>query len=62
MTDKEFMFYMISPYRTSKPDGTMYKNFSEAKDAAERFSEKENRTYYIVECCMVCNTVAEMEV
>ena len=60
MTDKEYMFYMISPLQTAKPDGTRYENYQMAKEAAERFSEKENRKYYVIECCMVCNTVAEI--
>ena len=60
MKDKEFMFYMINPLPTTKPYGTRYETFKVAKETAERFSEKENRKYYVIECCMVCNTVAEI--
>lgn len=60
MKDKEFMFYMINPLPTTKPDGTRYENFRVAKEAAERFSKHKDRKYYVIECCMVCNAVAEI--
>lgn len=60
MKDKEFMFYMISPSQTAKPDGTRYETFKIAKAAAERFSNHYNCKYYVIECCMVCNTVSEI--
>ncbi|MBR0090197.1 MAG: hypothetical protein IJP92_00645 [Lachnospiraceae bacterium] len=60
MKDNEYMFYMISAYPSLISHKTRYFNFMHARDAAERFSINENRKYYVIECCMVCNTVAEI--
>lgn len=60
MNDKEFMFYMISAYPAQISHKTRYFSLKYANDAAKRFSEHENRKYYVIECCMVCNTVAEI--
>ena len=60
MKDKEYLFYMVGLSETAKPSGTRYETFEVAKEAAERFSKSEGRKHYVIECCMVCNTVAEI--
>lgn len=60
MKDKEFLFYMISDNPTQISHKTRYFSLIHATDAAERFSKSEKRKYYVIECCMVCNTVAEI--
>lgn len=58
MKDREFLFYMINENQTVPPKGRKYFLRCFAEDAARRFSERKNLKYYVIACCMVCNTVA----
>lgn len=60
MKDREFLFYMISENQTFPPRGRKYALRCFAEDAARRLNERENRKCYVIECRMVCNTVAEI--
>ena len=57
MTDKEFTFYMVSENEEYAPKGIRTKNEKAATETAKRLSEKYGKTFYVIEVCMVCNTV-----
>lgn len=60
MEDKEFIVYMIGDSLEATPSGVRYRNQKEAHDAAIRFSEKEGKSYYVIEVVMVCNTIEKV--
>lgn len=61
MNDKEFIFYMIGTNEKYAPNGLRFEKEKDAVETAIRLSEKEGRTFYVIECCMVCNTVDIIE-
>lgn len=63
MIDKEFIFYMVSDNEKYAPKGLVrYETSEDALATAERLSARYGKTMYVIECCMVCNTVAKKEV
>lgn len=61
MNDKEFIFYMVSDNEKYAPKGLRYKIQDDALATAERLSTRYGKTMYVIECCMVCNTVSAVK-
>ena len=58
MKDKEQIVYMIGESENAYPSGVAYRNKSDARNAAIRFSENKGKPYYVHEVAMVYNTLS----
>lgn len=65
MEDKEYISYGISPYlpkyKRSRCRCEDYSTHKDARDAAKRFSEKEDKPYYVYEVVRVYNVLEKVE-
>ena len=67
MNDKEFLFYIISEQAdTNYPTGprmtTRFQRYEDAAEAAKRASRIDyGMPYYVIEVCVVCNTITKIQ-
>lgn len=58
--NNEFVRYTISDSLRILPTGVRYEKYKDAYDAAVRFSEREGKSYYVIEVAFVCNAIAKV--